>query len=157
MDFDIKAFSREKFIPNEEDVPVPDLKPFFKGEGAPAFRVRGLTGEELYRVKQAAETTANMRAMLDALSAGVPAERAASIREAFGLGGSTPEEYAKRIEMLLIATVKPQLDRPTVVKLFTCYPAAMSAVSDAILKLTGMGQVPGKSSGSGETQESATP
>jgi hypothetical protein len=157
MEFDIKAFTRAKFAPNEEDVSVPDLKPFFKGEGAPTFRVRGLTGEELYRVKQASETTASMKAMLEALSAGASPERVEKIREAFGLGGTAPEEYAKRIEMLCIATVKPKIDRPTVVKLFTCYPATMSAVSDTILKLTGMGQTPGKPKGSGETHGSATP
>lgn len=158
MEFDQQAFARASFSPRTEVVKVPELVHFFRGDGDPAWTVRGLTGEELYRVKAAAETGATMRAMVEALSAGAGRERVAAIRSAFGLDESTtPEEYAKRIEMLLLASVSPRVDRPTVVKLIAAFPATVATLTDAILRLTGLGQQPGKSSGSGETPASATP
>lgn len=134
---------------------VPELAEFNGGEPVP-FVVRGLTGEELFRVRGSVERDNQVKALIEAV-ASTGAGQVKAIREAFGLADELHEDHIKRLEMLILATVDPKIDRPMAVKLAAVHPVAFSRLTDKILVLTGLGQVAGKQKGSGETTESATP
>lgn len=155
MSFDAKAFSRAKFEARTATVEVPELAEYNAGSPVP-FVVRGLTGNELYHVKGAAERDGQVKALIDAVT-GSGKEQVKAIRDAFGLSDELHAEHVKRLEMLIVAAVDPTVDRPMAVKLAAAYPVAFGRLTDKILELTGMGQVPGKQKGSGETRASATP
>lgn len=154
-EFDAKAFSRAKFEARVETVEVPEMSGFNKGE-ALLWKVRGLTADEFYRVRGVAEKNNQVQALIEA-AAGRGAAQIEAIREAFGLAGDLHEEHVRRLEMLIIASVDPKVDRPMAVKFAGAFPVAFARLTDMILSLTGMGQILGKSKGSGETPVSETP
>lgn len=156
MPFDVKAFSATKFEPRIETVEVDELKEFCKGDGPLEFKVRGLTGEELYRVRGAVDNNNNLAAVLEGLTSIVGKEKAAALRDYCGAGGKTPDEHVRRLEMLVIACVDPKIERPLAVKLAAAYPLVFNRLTDKILYLTGMGSEVGKSKGSGKTNASET-
>lgn len=144
MPFDVQKLSQGTFEPRTADVPVPDLAEFF-GEGEEAtWRVRGLSGEELARCRSVAEQAAHREAIVEALSG----NKAESTREAVemlaGYGKDVPQDFANRIEMLLIASVEPQLDRTQAVRFANYYPIEFYQLTNKITELTGMGHSPGK-------------
>jgi hypothetical protein len=153
--FKIADFNKCAFSARETRVPVPDLATFFDGE--PVWVVRGLTGEELARVNEAAETARNLAAIAEGLVS--PGERAkiSAMRELLGLTDKVPVDLVKRIEMLLLASVAPAVDRPFAVKLADAYPIEFYTLTGEILKLTGQGKQPGKPKGSGATRPSEPP
>ncbi|HHB11934.1 MAG TPA: hypothetical protein ENK62_01885 [Chromatiales bacterium] len=152
MGFDSRKFLNTEFRPRTEEVRVPDLAPFFDGE--PVWVVRGLTGHELARVNAAAEAARSMEALAEALAAQAPAEKAEALKQLLGLGEDTPEDLARRIEMLRLGSVEPECDRELAVKLADAYPVEFYQLTNAISRLTGMGKLPGEPSGSGATPAS---
>ncbi len=153
MAFDEKKFLKTKFTPRTEEVPVPDLQPFFK-EGAEAvWKIRGLTGQELGRANEAAARNKDIAAILEGLTGGGK-EKAQAVKDMLGLGGDTPQDVAKRIEFLVIGSVDPICSQSLAVKLCEAYPVEFFDLTNRITQLTGRGQLPGKQPPSGETQES---
>jgi hypothetical protein len=67
-----------------------------------------------------------------------------------------PDEFARRVEILLAGCVEPALSRDMAMKLFKSFPSTAHILADNILKATGEGAVPGESKGSGGTPASAT-
>jgi hypothetical protein len=155
MPFNLKDFNKTKFTARTEDVPVPEMAAFFAG-GDPVWPVRGLTGAELSIVKQSDEAQKNLLAMAEALGGVSQKEKVDALREMFGVGSNLPPDYVRRIEILLQGSIT-EIDRQTAVKIATAYPVTLHSLTDCILKLTGLGQEPGKLPGSGATKESATP
>jgi len=152
--FDQKKFIKTKFIAREETVAVPELAEFFDGD--PVWVVKGLTGEELYRVNQASDRDEAVAAAISAFYG--PGSKENSYREMFGLTDTAPEEHTRRLEMLILGTVSPEnLDRPTMAKIALLFPATVRILTDKIIGLTGAGYVPGKHSGSGQTDECGKP
>jgi len=138
--FDLKKFRNAKFEARFEDVPVPDLKEFF-GEGAeaPAWRVRGLTGHELGKVNEAAERNRNVSAILEALLSNSADDKAEAVKKLVGLDDAVPHDIARRLEMLSLGSVDPEMDLELAVKLCTHFPIEFFALTNAITKLTGQG------------------
>lgn len=160
MEFDSERFLRERFRPRERAVPVPDLAPWFRDlpEGeVPVWRVRGLEGAELARVREAPGRAKTLEALARALAREGTAERAEALREALGLGGETPDDLARRIEMLMAGSVAPRCDRQLAQRLARVRPVEFYTLTDEITRLTGEGAEPGESSGSGGTPPSEPP
>jgi len=153
MAFNSTAFNREKFTPRTALVEVPELASYY-GEESPVWAVRGLTGPELATVRAAGEKTSALNALAGALG-GEAKEKLAAVQELFGLDHSLPADYERRIETLLAGSVE-KIDRPTAVKLGSAFPVVLYKLTDEILSLSGLGQQPGKSNGSGATPASAT-
>ncbi len=153
MPFDLRRFNREDLKPRTEEIKVPEMKAWFDEEDAPVFTSRALTGEEFYRVREAVQRRADFQAIAAGLLSG-GGEAIAEAIEAFY--GAVPDEFARRVEVLVFGCVKPALDRQAAVKLLTHYPVSAHAVSEAILRATGEGSIPGESNGSGGTPASAT-
>lgn len=159
MPFDTRQFMKTKFIPRQEAVPVPDLKEFFTDladKEVPLWTVRGLTGQELGSCNEAAARNKNIGAILEGLADSSRKEKVASIRKLLGIG-ETPQDVAKRIEMLLTGSVEPSVDIELAVKLCETFPVEFYQLTTKITQLTGQGHVPGKSKASGNSQRSETP
>lgn len=151
MGFDIKGFLAEKFVPNTEPVAVPDLKIWF-GDGDPAWVVRSMTGEELGRVNEAAQKNRDIAAIIEKLVSKKTKEKADGV-QALLTGPDVPEDVAKRIEMLVIASVDPVCDLDLSLRLCKYFPVEFFKLTNKILELTGKGHIPGgrKPSGSKTT------
>ena len=155
--FDAKGFLKAQLEPRTETVPLPVLAPWFKDE-VPAITVRGLTGEELAKVREAAEKNKAAGQMIEAMVGGTDKERIAAIRQAMGVADGVTDDYAKRIEMLVIGAVSPLLDLNTVLRLATTFPVEFYILTGKITALTGLGHtVPGKRAPSTETAEFEQP
>jgi hypothetical protein len=109
----------------------------------------------LARVREAAERHRNIGKTSEALVGGTDKEKIKAMRETMGVGDDLPEDYAKRLEMLVIATVSPALDLPAALKLATAFPVDFYYLTNKITELTGQGHtIPGKPAPSTETAAS---
>lgn len=153
--FDAKRFMKTKWQPRTEDVPVPGLKGFFPEGENPVWKVRGLTGQEIGQANEAPDNFKTMAAAVEAL-AGAQAmkEKVSAIRDLLGLGGKTPADVAKRLEHLVLGSVDPPCTLDLAVKLCEAFPIEFFELTNKILRLTGLGQMPGKQPPSGEIPKS---
>lgn len=157
MPFDAKKFQKTKFVHRTEEIPVPDLKAFFpEGEKA-VWTVRGLTGQELGRANEAADRNKNIAAILAGLTSGSEKEITAAVKDLIGVGGNTPDDISKRLEHICIASVDPVCTHDLAVRLCEAFPVEFFQITNAIVRLTGLGQLPGKQPPSGATAVSAPP
>ena len=156
MPFNAKKFTKAKFEPRTETIPVPALKDFFDGD--PAWVVRGLTGEEMARVNEAQAKSRNLAAAVEALAGNGHAEKVQALRESLGLSDdSLPADLARRIEMLALGSVDPAIDSQIAAKLFRAHPVVGYELSNRITALSGQGMTLGESKGSGATKASEPP
>jgi hypothetical protein len=152
MPFDAKKFKTMKFETREGLVKVPGLQDFFpEGEEA-VWKIRGLTGVELGRVNEASERYRNINAILEGLISSGATDKADSVKKLVGLGNDTPADIVKRIDMLVVASIDPQVDEDLAVKFCEKYPVEFFDITNTIIKLTGQGHIPGKPRPSGETK-----
>lgn len=159
MGFDLRKFKKAKFEPRTKIVDVPALRAFFSEGEPPRFKVRGLTGEELGRVNDAQSRAKNISALVEVISSasGVK-ETASAIREGLGLSpDGVPEDIARRIEMVAVGCVEPEMDLQTAAKIFRVAPIDGYSLSNAITLLSGQGMTLGELKSSGETTKSEPP
>lgn len=136
--FNFDEFLNRKVIPRTEDIIVEPLAPFF--DGNPVFKVRGLTGEELARCIQAAKSYSQLSGIVSGILSDSPKDKVNAIKSSVGLSDDIPEDFAKRIEMMLVATLTPEnLTREVVVKLGQVLPVEFMIITNTILTLTGQG------------------
>lgn len=153
MPFDLKQFRKTQLAARTEDIPTPELKLFFAEDEKPVFKVRGMAGDEMYRVREAVEKRRDLQAIVSRLMSGEGSAMADAIEDYFGV---VPEEFARRVEILLVGCLDPVLTRQDVMKLFRHYPTQAHAICTRILHLTGEGSLPGELKDFGEIPESDT-
>jgi hypothetical protein len=153
MGFNATKFRRAKFQHRTADVQVPELKELFDEGEAPVFKVRGLSGEEFYQVREAVTKRKDLQAIASRLMSGQGEAIAAAIDEYFN---DLPEELMRRTEVLVAGCVSPTLDREAANKMFKHFPTSAHIIAEAILRATGEGSILGELKGSGETQGSDT-
>jgi hypothetical protein len=137
MPFNSDRFERAKFEARKARVSVEALAPFFD-DGEPAeWEVRGLTAAELHQAMEASTRQSSIESIIKALA--TKADQANAIRQALGMAGDTPGEIAKRIEMLVMASIQPTIDMPAAVKLAENFPIEFLQLTNKISELTGQG------------------
>jgi hypothetical protein len=119
--------------------------------------VRGLTGEELARVNEAQARNRNKNAVIDALNSDKSEKMTDAIKELIGTGNSVPDDLARRIEMLAIASVAPECSHQVAVKLAESFPVEFYDLTNKITQLTGLGSEPGKPKRSSGNPASSSP
>lgn len=154
MAFNEKKFMSTNFTPRTKDVKLPDLKDFFDEGSEPVFKVRGLSGNELARVHEAADKHRNIAGLIAGLMSNQAQEKIDAVRAAMGVTEDVPSEIARRLEMISIACMEPKISMEASVRLAEVYPIEFYEITSTISELTGKGQVPGKLKPSGATQES---
>ena len=156
MQFDAKKFLKTKFTPRTEAVPVPDLAAFFPEGSEALWKVRGLTGQELGRVNEAAERNKTAAAVLEAVVSAGDKEKTAAIREMLGIAVNVPPDISRRLALLAAGSVDPPCTEELAVRLCEAFPVEFFQLTQTITRLTGQGHMPGKQPPSGETPTSAT-
>jgi hypothetical protein len=141
MSFDLEQFQRANFKPRTAEVKTPELKAWFTGDGEPAFTIRGLTGEEFYQVREAVAKRRDLNAIASRLLGGDGTAITEAIEDFYG---SVPDEYARRVEILIFGCVEPTLDRTAAMRLYKNFPVSAHAIAEAILRATGEGSVVGE-------------
>jgi hypothetical protein len=137
MGFNLDKFSASSFEPKKGKVSVPALADFFGESEEAIWEVRGLNASELYKAMDAGNKQASLEAVVNAIAD--KKEQAAVIRSALGLSNDTPGEIAKRMEMLVMGSVSPQITLPVAVKLAETFPIEFMVITNEITDLTGKG------------------
>lgn len=137
--FDSIMFRQAQFNPRRATVTLPAMACFFEAGDAPDFVVRQLTGYELAKCQEAVSMNRGVSALVAGLVGDDNAEKIEQIRKTLGVSDSVPDEIAKRIEMLVIASVEPAMDREMVVKLCANFPVEFYQLTTEITRLTGEG------------------
>ena len=75
-----------------------------------------------------------------------------AVKEALGLSGKAPDDWVRRITILMLGSVDPPIERSDAVKLGEVFAVTFSRLTDQIQVLTGQGKL-GESSASGATQK----
>jgi len=144
MGFDAEKFLNTKMQPRTADVPVPGLASWFDGEDKPAWKVRGVSGQELGQAKQAVEQRKDIAALVSGIVGGQSAEKAAAAKKIMNIDDSVPSNVALNIHLVKLGSVEPAADEDLAVKMCTCFPVEFQQISKKILELTGQGYEPGK-------------
>lgn len=159
MGFDVKGFKKAKFKDRTKAIDVPELAEFFGEDEKPEWVIRGLSGEEAGRVKEAVSSdNSNRWAMFQAaLESGTDAEKIEALKAQLGDTSKSPKDYAERVENLVIASVSPKCDTELAVILAKRFPYVFYKLTNEVLKATGLGMEPGKPKRSIKTQVSEAP
>ena len=143
----LAKFMEAKFSARESTANVPPALVDFFGE---TWTVRGLTAAELARSRESGNHTENLKALVAAFAGA--GDKADAIKQSMGLSDAeVPEDIARRIEMLSIGSVSPELgadNRDVAVKLAETHPTFFYDLTNRILSLTGDGAELGKPKGS---------
>lgn len=137
MAFALERFQRAEFKPRTQKVLVDGLADFFDEGEKPEWEVRGLNSAELHQAMEAHRRQTDIGGIVKAISAN--GDMAQTVRKVLGLSGDTPGEVAKRLEMLVMGSVAPQIDLPTAVKLAEAFPIEFLTLTNEITVLTGKG------------------
>lgn len=158
MAFDADRFNNAPVTLRTGEYRLKELQHFFDEGEDPVFKVRQLTGEELAQCHEAAKLNRDVSELVAGLMANDSHEKVEAVLAAMGRGSSrVPDEHAKRIEMLVLASVEPRMDRSTVVRLGTNFPVDFMLLTNVISGLSGQGAILGESSDSGTLQPSESP
>ena len=167
MAFKMKEFMKVKFEPRIKNVPVKSngMAGFFADGEKKEFQVRSLTGEEMAVCNEAQTKNKNMNVLIAAIAGGLSLDKVKDVRLGLGLSEeiNLTEDLARRIELLRIGCVDPELDTEASVKIFRVAAVDGYELSNQILQLSQQGMIPGgpKASGKKQTSEplviSATP
>ena len=154
MAFDTGAFMAERFEPRTSAVPVPELKGWFDKGDDLTWTVRGLTGVEIAKASEVAAKRSLSSAILEGLLTMKAKDVKEAVEKIIGRGDDIPEETAKRIEHLVIASVEPKCDEDLAIRVNKVYPTVFLQLTNQILLLSGQGMMPGKSKPFGKTKKS---
>lgn len=145
MGFDVKQFNNSELKLREDAVELPSLSSFFGKDERPAFRVRGLSGPEVAKVREVNTKYQAVLKVVQALqSSGASVESIDKVKDAMGLGDKVPDDYHNRIETLNLGLLEPKLDRQTIVRLAKFFSVEFYTLTDKIRELTGLGPDLGK-------------
>ena len=139
--FDQTKFNEAKFIPRTEIIVIPELADFFAEGASPEFEVRGLTAAEYAKADAAKDRDKDITTLFSALRMNNKAEAVREARAALGIGDETPGDLSKRVEMLVLGTLRPdKLLRQTAVLFAERFPIDFYNITNKITILTGRGQ-----------------
>ena len=151
--FDASGFLRAKLRPQELDVRIAALAPFFPDGADPVWTVRGLTAAELATV-----TDAQNRAALVARLERAEGDDARIQEVLRTLSGKVDPHaqpmFIKAVETLVLGSVSPECDHALAVKLSEVMPSAFYGLVKHINDLTNEGCDLGKLKPSGADQKS---
>lgn len=158
MGFDLQGFQRAAWVHRTQEVPVAELSEFFT-DGAPAvWLVRGLTADELYKIRSASSRQKTLEGIAEGLAEGSKSGAARAIKEALGSSGTLDPSTPKAMETLMAGCIDPPCDLDLARLMMDKHGLIFMRLSDAIMTLTGQGGVVEKKAApSGKTKASALP
>ena len=152
MGIDLKKMRALKFKDRTEEVPVPMYNEASKN-GKAVWIIRGLSGEELYAVREAVTRAANTEELMAKVLSGEVKEKVQAALDLLGLGDQLPDEYIRRLNILRLGSVDPKVSHEDAKQLALDFPILFNELTDKIQNLTGMGRTLGESKPSGQIQK----
>jgi hypothetical protein len=152
VSFDLKKFETTNFNYREKEIDVPELKDFFSGKKKPKWKIRGLTGIELAEVRASVNRNKDIESMIEMLASDISKEKVDAFKDALGLSDKAPADWVRRVAILKLGSVDPEMNQENAVKLGETFPVTFSTLTDQIQILTGQGKL-GESSASGTTRK----
>lgn len=152
--FNQSAFMSQSFSTRTSVVKIEALKDWFDADVEPEFKVRGLTANELAIANDALARNLRASAMVTALDSGNNRELTNELRKSLGFTNDVRGEVAKRMEMLKMGCVEPELPLEVCVKIAENFPIEFYQLTNEITTLTGKGsEAVKKQRGSGQTKK----
>ena len=143
---DLKKFINDRFEPRTASVEFPALAAYCGKDEKPLLKVRGLTAEEYYRIRNH-EDYENLQKIIDGLQKKKPGDVSGGILEFFGLSlDDIPRLMKIRIRAMEYALVDDSLPAESsdrlefILKLCSVSTADFDAAAEKVFELTGMGQ-----------------
>ena len=141
MGFDIQKFLTCNLVSVEVEIPVPELSMFSVSPGvSPTWKVRGLTGHELFKVNEAVALNRDLSRLVDELASGATEAKINAFKETLGITDKSTDDFVRRLAMLTFGTVEPVIRLEGVVRLADAYPMTFLVLSNRVLELTGEGK-----------------
>lgn len=156
MGFNKNQFIKQNFEHRTEAISVPALSEWFDKEEIPAWNVRNLTANEMSLCQESAAKNKNIFAVVEALASSNQAGKVDALRSLIGNTSDVTGDMAKRLEMLVFASVEPEIDMSISIKLAENFPVEFMLITNKITILTGLGASKVKPKASTETSLSET-
>lgn len=157
MPFEITKFMKGGFEPRTEKVLVPTLKDWFSEGEKPEWLVRNLTGRELALSQEAQSKTKNLALAIEAIAVTGGTDKLEAMRKIMGVSTDNPNELNKRLDMLVYASITPEVTLDVAVKLAENFPLEFMKITTQIILLTGLGASSVKQQPFGKTPLSEQP
>lgn len=154
MGLDLKKIKSAKFKDRTKEMVIP--AELLKGAGWPKgtkWIIKALSGEELYRVRQAVERARNTEELISKLVSGSAKEKVEAALGALGLGDELPDEYVRRLNILKMGSVDPAIDHEFAKFMAQNFATFFNELTDQVQVLTGQGRSLGESKPSGQTRK----
>jgi hypothetical protein len=141
-----------KFSHRTENIEVPQLVGLFEAGKIPVFTVRNLELPELARARHARNRLESLQAAVEAVvSAYSKIGKRNALTELLELENDVEGEVAFRLEVLCAGCTSPPFDTESAALLGQSHAGVLWTLTETILKLTGLGDVPGEPLGCGVT------
>lgn len=156
---DFTKFEQAEFTERTEDVPVPQLKVFFEKKEPPIWKIRCISGSEMFYAREAAlKSQKSMEDLLGEFASGnLSDETIELVKTQIGLSIDTDKapihrDVVLRRNLLIYGSV-PRCPENIAVKLSNEYGEVFQLITNKILGLYSTGNNPGELNGSGETKK----
>ena len=159
MGIDIRKLKTARFKDRIEEIEVKQLKDFFPDGEKPIWKIRAISGEEMYFVRNAVERSRNTEELISQLLSGSGKQKAIAAIRTLGLDEKDqPEDYVRRLHILRYGSIDPDL-KSDVEGLEICkkvadnYATVFDLLTNRIMALTGLGKL-GESNAFGTAKKS---
>lgn len=142
MGFNSEKFDNTKYKDRIAKVPVPELKKYFADGEEMVWEVKCLGANEISIANDAAQANKDIAKIVEALASNNAEEKIEAIKKSMGLPSEDVQtDIARRISMLVSASVNPKCEQHTAVKLSTFHGSVFYRITNKILGLIGEGMV----------------
>jgi hypothetical protein len=146
MGIDTKKLKTASFKDRTDEIKVEQLKLFFPQGEKPIWKIRAISGEEMYSVRAAVDRARNTEEILSQLVSGSSKQKAEAALKALGLGDDLPEDYIRRLHILRFGSVDPNLmddveGLEICKKVADAFPTLFNTLTDRIQAITGLGKL----------------
>lgn len=156
---DLKAFENAQFTERTKDVPVLQLAGFFKEGEKPIWKIRCITGSEMFYAREAAlKSQKGMAELIEEFTTGSLSEETTELlKSQIGLTVSTEKapihrDVVLRRHVLVYGSIPPCPEN-IAVKLSNEYGEVFQKITNELFGLYAEGNDPGELKGSGKTKE----
>ena len=156
MAFNSNKFIKQEFKPRTAEIQVPGLKDFFDKDDEVVWVVRNLEANEITLANESVAKNKNIAAITEALVDSNQIEKVKAIRDLIGNPDDVTGDMAKRLEMIVFASVSPEITMDIALKLAKNFPIEFMTITHKITLLTHTGADMVKPEPSGETGPSVT-
>lgn len=158
MPFDLQKFKTAAWQPREIEVVLmsDSVRMFFEEGEKAVFKVRGMSGPELYNCNERAEKRINIKDIIDGLLSKAGSKNSQSVNKLLGIDpNQITDDAARRLEYLMQCLTEPEIKQPDelrtfAIMLFQNCPLDFKNLTDKIIEMTGNGYDPGKVKPSGK-------